>query len=72
MVIFNNNLGVNDLKDHRWFKDFRWNDLLDKKLKAPYVPPVRHSGDVSQFEDHPDSKIVVGEVRGTNDPFKDW
>ncbi len=25
--------------EHVWFKDFDWDALLEKKLKAPFVPP---------------------------------
>ena len=31
--------GVNDLKNHVWFKDFDWDALLNKTLKAPFIPP---------------------------------
>ena len=31
--------GVNDLKNHNWFKDFDWDGLLNKTLKAPFIPP---------------------------------
>ena len=31
--------GINDLKNHIWFKDFDWDALLNKTLKAPFVPP---------------------------------
>ena len=31
--------GVNDLKNHIWFKDFDWDALLNKTLKAPFIPP---------------------------------
>ena len=30
--------GVNDLKNHIWFKDFDWDALLNKTLKAPFIP----------------------------------
>ena len=33
--------GVSDIKNHRFFKTFSWNDLIDKKLKAPYIPKVK-------------------------------
>ena len=33
--------GVKDIKDHRFFKGFSWDDLLARKLKAPYVPPLK-------------------------------
>ena len=31
--------GINDLKNHSWFKDFEWDALFNKTLKAPFIPP---------------------------------
>ena len=31
--------GVNDLKNHIWFKDFDWDALYNKTLRAPFIPP---------------------------------
>ena len=31
--------GVSDLKNHVWFKDFDWDALFNKTLKAPFIPP---------------------------------
>ena len=28
------------LKSNAWFENFDWDKLLDKELKAPYIPPV--------------------------------
>jgi serine/threonine protein kinase len=33
--------GVSDIKNHRYFKSLSWTDLIDKKLKAPYIPKVK-------------------------------
>jgi len=36
-------LGVNghkEIKAHPWFKDFKWNELYEKKLNAPFKPSV--------------------------------
>jgi serine/threonine protein kinase len=41
--------GVNDIKKHHWFEGFRWDDLLEKKLKPSYIPTVKHSGDLTKF-----------------------
>ena len=30
--------GVSELKDHEWFKDFNWDKLYNKKIKAPFIP----------------------------------
>ena len=30
--------GANDIKTHRFFEDLNYDDLLQKKLTAPYIP----------------------------------
>lgn len=67
-------LGVNDIKKHRWFNNFSWDDLMKKKIKAPYVPVVKSLGDVSNFEEYPDSgnASVAVEIKPNIDPFLTW
>ena len=31
--------GIIELKQHPWFSGFDWNALLNKKMRAPWVPP---------------------------------
>lgn len=50
MVLQLISLGVNDIKKHRWFASFSWEDLLKQKMKPAYVPTVRTVGDVSNFD----------------------
>jgi protein kinase X len=33
--------GVNDIKNHKFFKDLNWDDVLKGKYKAPYIPPLK-------------------------------
>lgn len=33
--------GVNDIKNHRFFKTLNWENLLNKDITAPYVPKVK-------------------------------
>jgi len=36
-------LGVNgpgEVRNHPWLKNFDWKALYEKKLKAPFIPPV--------------------------------
>lgn len=42
-------LGVNDIKKHRWFKNFSWKELINKKIKPLYIPSVKFKGDISNF-----------------------
>ena len=32
--------GFEDIKNHEFFKDFNFQDLLEKKIKAPYMPTI--------------------------------
>lgn len=34
-------LGFNDIKEHRWFKDIKWDLLLAKKIPAYYKPNIK-------------------------------
>lgn len=48
--------GVQDIKDHKWFKDdFSWDAIVNKTAKAPYVPIVKGDGDTENFSTYPDS-----------------
>jgi hypothetical protein len=32
--------GVNQIKNHRWFKQMDWHKLSQKKLPVPYLPQI--------------------------------
>jgi hypothetical protein len=72
MVQILNNSGVNDIKKHRWFSNFSWDDLMKKKSKATYVPVVKSLGDVSNFDEYPDSVSVAQDIKSSLDPFLGW
>ena len=65
-------LGVNDIKKHRWFNNFSWDDLIKKKIKPIYVPVVKSLGDVSNFDEYPDSGTKALDIKPTLDPFLTW
>merc|ERR1719364_351216 len=64
--------GVDDIKTCKWFKDMRWDKLMDKELSPPYKPSVKGETDTSNFEDYPDSTEQPPAVTAANDPFADW
>ena len=47
---------------------------MKKKIKAPYVPVVKSLGDVSNFEEYPDSGNTspAVEIKPNIDPFLTW
>jgi serine/threonine protein kinase len=64
--------GADDIKQHKWFKDLDWNDLLEKKIPAPFKPPVKGESDTSNFDDYPDSEEQPPAVNASQDPFTTW
>ena len=64
--------GVNDIKRHRWFNNFSWDDLMKKKIKPSYVPVVKSLGDVSNFDEYPDSGSHAQDIKPSLDPFLTW
>jgi len=64
--------GVDDIKTCKWFKDMRWDKLLDKELSPPYKPSVKSETDTSNFEDYPDSNEPPPAVSAAQDPFANW
>jgi len=41
-----------DVKDHEWFGDFDFDQLVKQEMKAPWVPQVKSALDSSNFDDH--------------------
>ena len=67
-----NNVGANDIKDHRWFGGFDWAALYDRKKQPPYIPEVKSEGDTSNFSNYPDSLEESKAVKSSEDPFINW
>ena len=42
--------GAAEIKQHPWFDTMNWTALLDRKLKAPFIPLVKSYSDVSNFD----------------------
>ena len=57
------NTGAAEVKSHPWLRDFPWQDLYDKRLRAPFIPPL---------EDNFDQKNINEEWKDIDDPeFKE-
>lgn len=57
------NTGSAEVKSHPWLRDFPWQDLYDKRLRAPFIPPM---------EDNFDQKNINEEWKDIDDPeFKE-
>ena len=67
--------GVNDIKNHDFFKDLDWDKLLKMELAPPYIPNVKGDGDLSNFPPFPneeDDNTDNTPLNKENDIFLDW
>ena len=66
--------GVNDIKNHRFFRELDWSALVKYKLKAPYVPNVTSKGDCDNFAPcgDEDEDGDVPSIKPSEDPFIEW
>jgi serine/threonine protein kinase len=59
--------GAQELKNHAWLRDFPWQKLFEKSLKAPYIPTVGENFDqrnrVNWQDDDFDSLAVNSSLR---------
>ena len=63
--------GVDDIKQHRFFKDLNWNKLLKQEIKAEYIPEIKNDNVLSNFNVYPDSDGKTEALTKDNDPFTD-
>ena len=42
--------GVEELKQTRWFKGYRWDDLEARRIDPPFRPRVSHGTDTRNFD----------------------
>ncbi|MBW0566232.1 hypothetical protein O181_105947 [Austropuccinia psidii MF-1] len=59
--------GINDIKDHDWFKGVDWNLLLQQLIPAPIIPKISKPSDSSNFEYYPAAQMddLPGIQRGS-------
>ena len=64
--------GINEIKEHRFFKDIDWNSLNKQKGKQIYTPNLENADDMKllnmiNYDDEESNGINPEE-----DPFTDW
>ena len=50
--------GWEEVKEHPWFKNYPWSDLLEKKIDAPFIP---------EKQDNFDKKYCIAEEKIGNE-----
>ena len=44
------NKDYQEILEHPFFKDLNENDLLEKKVKAPFIPKIKDVKDIGNFD----------------------
>lgn len=48
--------GAEDVKKHKWFRNFAFKSLIEAEVAAPVNPDVKGAGDTHNFDQYPDSQ----------------
>nr|CAH7754079.1 unnamed protein product [Callosobruchus chinensis] len=59
--------GVQDIKNHRWFRDVEWLALYNRQVEPPFRPAIKSMGDTSNFDPFEEERLRVSE----HDVFKE-
>lgn len=68
-------VGVQNIRAHKFYKSIDWDKLLRKELNAPHDPFVNYEEDTSNFDEYPDSKEPPQPLNlgpSDPDPFADF
>ena len=64
--------GVNDIKNHAFFKNMNWDKLLKQEIEAPFIPKIKDNNELKYYNVYPDSDDNnVESYNKDNDPFND-
>lgn len=61
--------GVNDIKNHVFFKNMYWDKLLRQEINAPFIPKLKGDNELKYFSVYPDSDDNAESLKKDNDPF---
>ncbi|CAG2060696.1 unnamed protein product [Timema podura] len=51
--------GVNDFKNHKWFKHINWMAILNRRLEPPYIPKLKGINDTSNFDNYEEESFHI-------------
>lgn len=71
-----------DVYEHRWFRDYDWDGLMNMTLPAFHTPRIKYINlydinyrsidDTSNYADYYDSDTEVISLEKDHDPFLNW
>jgi serine/threonine protein kinase len=67
----NLNNGVDDIKNHAFFRSMNWDKLLRQEIEPPFIPKIKDN-DLKYYNVYPDIDDNAESYNKGNDPFSDW
>ncbi|XP_063233351.1 cAMP-dependent protein kinase catalytic subunit alpha-like isoform X2 [Bacillus rossius redtenbacheri] len=64
--------GADDIKNHKWFTQISWTDVLNQRVKPSYVPRAKAVTEHSNFDRYEEEDLVVSDNEEYADEFKDF
>lgn len=64
--------GVMDFKNHKWFKELDWDNILNSRVHPPFIPKIRSPGDTSNFDSFDEEKIKDSPVCLFEEEFQNF
>jgi protein kinase A len=61
-----------DIKNHTFFQEINFQELLNYELKPPFIPIVRCNTDLNNFPELEDSIQDAKQLDSKDDPFINW
>ena len=62
-----------EIKKHKWFRYVDFDDVLHRRIPAPWVPPLKNEQDSTWFDEYADSReAAVALRRDENAQFEDF
>ena len=61
--------GVEDIKNHEFFKTMNWDKLLKQEIPADFIPKLKVDNELKYFDFYPDSDEKVEPIQNEDDPF---
>ena len=59
--------GVNDIKNHMFFKSLNWDKLLRQEIEAPFIPKIKGDNELKYYNVYPEYDDGAEPLK--NDPF---
>lgn len=64
--------GVNDIKNHNWFRDMNWDALFNGHIEPPYQPEAKGAGDTSFFDKYNEAAWNIAKQDKYYKEFQDF